>query len=270
MKSIVEITTIGDPRIAPFATMRARKGWLSAVDLPVAADDSLIVAEGEKGILALMKSGITPLAMLAEAHYYQRLSKIITASGLPVDRQYVASRILMQQLVGYRMHQGVMVLAKAPDQTPLEKLSFPVVALNRLANAENVGAIIRTAVAFGVRSLLVDNECADPFLRRSIKVAMGAAFQINWHKTMSLPNALAVLKQRGATVVAAEALSTSISLRKYPIPYNSILVMGSEGEGIDSDVSDACDVSVAIPVDSSIDSLNVAAACAVLLYSITV
>jgi tRNA G18 (ribose-2'-O)-methylase SpoU len=267
---MIEIVNVDDPRIAPFATMRARKGWLRESDLPVAAADSLVVAEGEKCVLVLLeslsKNRTPPLAILAENSYYERLADAVEISGIPQKQRFIASEELMKQLVGYRMHQGVMLLAKAPNQTSLEELPFPIIALNQLANAENVGAIVRTAVAFGVRSILIDDCCASPFLRRSVKVAMGTAFQINWHKTESLADALCKLKLRGATIVAAEASDAAVPIDEYTIPRDSVIIMGSEGKGIAPEVVATADVSVTIPIDPSVDSLNVAVASAIVLY----
>lgn len=225
-----------------------------------------MVAEGEKVVTALFQSGITPIALLAEPKHYDRLEPWIKQTALSPQYMYEASASLLKEVVGYRMHQGVMALALIPQQVSLSMLSFPIVALNGLANGENVGAIIRTAVAFGVKSLLVDSDCASPFLRRSIKVAMGTAFQVDWHQTSDLPQALADLKERGGDVVAIEANPQSQSLRDYTLSEKSVLVFGSEGHGLEEAVSQSCETSLTIPMSQEVDSLNVAAACSILLY----
>jgi len=261
----ISITDLEDPRIAPFTTLRARRTIQKEGGLKVEREP-FVVAEGEKNVRSLLASGLPLLAFFAEPQHHTALNSLLDRSGLSSDLRYVADQQLLQKVVGYRMHQGVMALTRAPDQTPVAELSSPVLLLNGLANAENVGAAIRNAVAFGVRSVVIDGQTASPFLRRSIKVSMGAVFQVRWTRVTSLVETLKTLRQRGVTTVAADLCDDAVPLCDFHFPSDYALTLGSEGAGIDQRVREEVDRLVAIPIDSSIDSLNVAAASAIFFY----
>ncbi|SCA62409.1 Uncharacterized tRNA/rRNA methyltransferase Rv0881 [Chlamydiales bacterium SCGC AG-110-P3] len=247
--------------------MRSTRPWLKDTQLPIDADAELVVAEGKKVVLSLLASERPVIAVLAERHYYDTaFCLMLDARGVSAECRYVADNGLLKEVVGYRMHQGVMAIGVAPDQVAVDALQAPIVVLNGLANAENVGAIIRNCVAFGVQNLLIDSGCASPFSRRSVKVAMGTVFGIQWHRTESLSSALESLSQRGVTVIAADTFVDSVSLSDYMFPSNYALVLGSEGHGLNPSVLDCVDAVVRVPMQGNVDSLNVAAASAVFLY----
>ena len=98
-----------------------------------------------------------------------------------------------------------------PATTPLDELTHPIVALNGLSDPENVGGIVRTCRAFGVRSLLVDKQSCDPYLRRAVRVSMGAIFDMNVCIVEKLDTALGKLSNR-FSLVAVETGSSIHSL----------------------------------------------------------
>lgn len=256
MKPIL-IHSLEDERIQPFRSLR--KGGVER--------EETCVAEGVKGIIALLESDWEVLSFFAEEVYHEQFRSLLDKKGVSYDCRWVASAELMKGIVGYRMHQGVMALGKTPKNTPIEVTEGSVVALDSLANAENVGAVVRNAAAFGVKHLLVDHLCSSPFLRRSVKVSMGAIYSTQVCKVPDLPEALKELKKRGYEVVGAHAHSSAVSLNQFNWPKSVVLVMGSEGQGLRPEVEAVCDHLVYIPMEESVDSLNVAAASAVLFYS---
>lgn len=218
--------------------------------------DPYFIAEGEEVVKLLFKSEIEVVSLLMEEHY---VAKIFIPSHVKVQ---LGSREEMKKITGYEMHQGIMALGVKPQSVSIAKMTGAAVVLNGVCNAENVGAIVRNAVAFGVRNLIVDQHSSPPYLRRSIKVSRGALFQMKVHITSNLPELLK--KKNGiATYLSNEALS----LDQLTIPKEPYFVFGREGTGIDKDVLDACTYKVKIPIDPIIDSLNVAVASGIILYN---
>ena len=268
---MIEITSADDPRIAPFTHMRATRPWQKDDVLPITADAELVVAEGEKVVRSLLASSLQVVAVLAETAYYDsEFSELLSERGVSDDRRYIAARAVLKDVVGYRMHQGIMAIGIAPAQKAAAAMQGPVVVLNRLANAENVGAIVRNCAAFGVKNLIIDSDCASPFARRSVKVAMGTAFGLNWHRAECLSGVLKHFSQRGVAVVAAAIGDAAQPLPDYRFPSAYALVLGSEGHGLDEVVMAECSDVVCIPMAAGVDSLNVAAASAVFLYHASV
>jgi len=252
---MILIDDIEDPRIAHYATLKGIR--------QSSFDDRLVVAESEKVVQSLLKSPLEVVSMLALPQYYEAFGKL--AENIP--QKYIATEELMADIVGYRLHQGVMAAALPPQSTPLDAMEGPVVVLNGLCNAENVGAIMRNALAFGVNNILVDSATSPPFLRRSVRVSMGAVFSMNVHTTENLGGALKVLKERGYTIVGADLTEPVIDAGQYRFPEKYALVIGTEGHGLQEDVVEACDLCVRVPISSQVDSLNAAAATAVLLFA---
>lgn len=182
---------------------------------------------------------------------YQHLAP----SHIPV---YLADEKLLKSIVGYKMHQGIMALVKVPDNVPLDQLETPIVALDGLANSENVGAIIRNAVAFGARSILLSPTCSPPYLRRSVKVSRGAIFHANIHVAASFSEALLSF---GVPIIGLDPKGEALE----SLPRDAIYVFGSEGRGLSNSTLNLLTAKVAIPINPLIDSLNVAATSAIVL-----
>ena len=218
--------------------------------------DPYFIGEGEEVVKALFNSKIEVISILMEEHY---LAKV----DIPPDvKVKLATKEELKKITGYVMHQGIMALGVKPQNVPISQMKGAAVVLNGVVNAENVGAIIRNAVAFGVKNLVVDKHSSPPYLRRTIKVSRGALFQMNLHITSDLP---ALLKTKNS--IAACLTSDAVNLDDIPFTKDPYFVFGREGTGIDKDVLDTCPIKVKIPIDPIIDSLNVAVACGIILYT---
>ena len=160
-----------------------------------------------------------------------------------------------------------------------------LVAVDALTNAENLGALVRNCVAFGVQALLVGETCSSPFLRRAVRNSMGTIFQLPVielaklglrHRFKTKPHAMSrtlteclkELRQRGIRCIAAHPHTDKKFLSQADFSGDCCLVFGSEGDGISPAALEACDEAVAIPMPPAVDSLNVGAAAAVFLYEV--
>jgi tRNA G18 (ribose-2'-O)-methylase SpoU len=185
---------------------------------------------------------------------------------------YVTPKSVVEQLIGFHMFQGVLAVAKIPPPVTLDELldrsPSPrlFAAVDGLMNAENIGALVRNCVAFGVQALLVGETCASPFLRRAVRNSMGTVFQLPVVPTPSLVAAIKQLQARGVRCLAAHPHTEQKELWQADFSGDCCIVLGSEGDGLSTPVREACDAAVAIPMQSGVDSLNVASASAVFLY----
>ena len=133
-----------------------------------------------------------------------------------------------------------------------------------LTDPENLGAIARSAQAFGADALLLDPTCADPFARRTVRVSMGELIGLAAVRLREWPNELGDIAAAGFTVVAlTPALDATpldeITARKVA------LVLGAEGPGLTAAAQRGATVRARIPIDPGVDSLNVGHAAAVAL-----
>ncbi len=184
------------------------------------------------------------------------------------DQLFTADKRVMSEIVGFRLHQGIMAIGVEPKQPLLDQLSLPIVALDGIVNSENVGAIVRNCAAFGVKSLLVQANGSSPYMRRAVRVSMGTIFATEVFHTESLPDVLSSIRAtRNAAIIAAENVNSALSLSEYDFPRDFVLIIGSERYGVSRDVLEVCDLSLAIPINPRVSSINAAAASAVLLYA---
>lgn len=180
----------------------------------------------------------------------------------------------LSRIAGSVHHEGVCLLAReprAPELADLARRAAPsglVLALDRVANPHNVGAILRSAAFFGAAGLVITGE--EP--RRAglppsaVRVAEGAAEYVPVVRVESLPRALRELAAAGLAVVGADAHAKQ-TLAELRWPERAVLVLGSEDLGLAKAVRDACEVVVRIAGRGAVESLNVSVAAGVLLAS---
>ena len=140
------------------------------------------------------------------------------------------------------------------------------VALDAVADPGNLGTILRTADAVGCRGLILLGHATDPYNPTAAKASMGAIFsqtlvQVEWKAFQKWQ-----MKHNFAMVGTSDSAKMDYQKKDYKRPL--ILLMGSERHGLSEDMQTACDHMVQIPMRGRSDSLNLAAATAVMLYEI--
>ncbi len=214
----------------------------------------------------LLDSQIGVVSLLLTESWLEELKSLYPLDDLEI---YIADKKLLESIVGYRLHQGIMALARVPEEPRLEELlrnlprPFLLVAMDGIVSAENVGLIVRNCGALGVHGILADKTSSSPYLRRAVRNSMGAVFRLPvLHVTLT-----EVLPELGCRVIATTP-DADVSLQDADLGGDLCVVFGNEGDGISEKILQICDQRVAIPMMNGTDSLNVASASAVFLYEI--
>lgn len=169
-------------------------------------------------------------------------------------------------------HEG-LALAVAPRKwTPAKDLANVLangrgaaVALDRVRNAYNIGAIVRSAAFFGLDAVIFGSRAPEPDLPEdAVRVAEGGAEHLALSRTTDLAETLKRLREQGVQVVGAES-DGAASAVGFAFANKSVLVLGHEREGISDRVRAQCDAVVAIRGSGAIESLNVAIAASVMI-----
>jgi len=255
---IHQVTSLDLPELEPYRTLRR----------PLEHQrQRIFVAEGEKVVRRLLGAQLDIVSILLTPRWFEALP-LQQAKEVAI---YVCEKDLMEQIVGYRLHQGVMAVAKIPPERSLDEIlaasagDYLLVALDGIVSAENVGLIVRNCAAFNVNAILVGETSSDPFLRRAVRNSMGGIFQMPAFRSTDLANTLTELRARNTNVVAADP-SGDMLISESLLTGKLCLVFGNEGTGISANVLAACASQVQIPMFNRTDSLNVANASAVFLY----
>jgi 23S rRNA (guanosine2251-2'-O)-methyltransferase len=143
-----------------------------------------------------------------------------------------------------------------------------VLVLDQISDPHNVGAILRTAAAFGVAAIVVQDRHAPPQSGALAKAASGALETVPYVEVVNIARALDELAERRGFWRIALAGDGAMSLAE-AIPAGDVaLVMGSEGDGIRRLVRERCEAAAYIPIDKAMESLNVSNAAAIALYEL--
>ena len=210
-----------------------------------------------------------PRRLVATADRARQLQASVPGLAAPevADSADIA-RLLPQGAV----HQGVALKAEPLEPWALQDLATPaegvLVMLDQVTDPQNVGAIFRSAAVFGAKGVIVQDRHAPAFTGVLAKAAVGALEHVPHARVVNLARALDDLTDLGWRAVglageAADDLATVLDGRP------TVLVLGSEGDGLRRLVGEHCDALARIPMPGGFESLNVSTAAAVALYEAT-
>ena len=144
-----------------------------------------------------------------------------------------------------------------------------IVLVESVRDPSNVGAILRSAAAFGVDRLILSADCADIYHPKAVRASMGTLFDQKIDRVRNLPEVIRGLRASGRRVFAAALDPNGHVLGQLPLCRGDCVVIGNEGHGLLPDTIAACDGCVMIPMTSRAESLNAAVAASVLMWEFT-
>ncbi len=224
------------------------------------ASEGLMLAEGSRLCAELARA-----ARPYKVYYLD--SKRAEALALGGEAVEVTDSVA-KKLSDTKTPQGVFALFPLPRRGAEELAACArLLCLERVQDPANVGALIRSAAAFGFGGVLVSADCADAFSPKALRASMGAAGKIPVAVCADLPGRLAALKNSGTRVYAAALYNSRPLAEAQPAAGERVaVVIGNEGSGLSDAAVAASSLAVRIPITDAVESLNAAAAGAVLLW----
>lgn len=174
---------------------------------------------------------------------------------------------VIQALSDTVQSQGIILLARRPDRNAavlLENPSTLLLGLDRLQDPGNLGTLMRTAEAAGVGGIVSLKGSADAFSPKVLRSSMGSGFRMPLLADASRDDLIS-LQKKGFKIVAA-AGDGEMDYCSYDWKQSTLLLLGNEGRGVAPELMQQCDVRLRIPMHAGVESLNVAAAGAVMLF----
>lgn len=204
----------------------------------------------------------------------ETLRREARAKGVVIHKEPMDS--LDRRAEGLR-HQGVLGEGEAIAFIPMEDLlqivkdkgdGALILALDGVTDPHNFGAILRSAAGAGVDGILFPERRSAPINETVIRASAGTAGRVPLVRVVNLGRALDQLKDAGAWVYGLAAGPGSRDYLTEPFDRSTVLVLGNEGEGLHLKIQERCDGLLSIPMPGGIESLNVSAAAAVVIFRV--
>ena len=260
---LIPIDSLEDPRIAVYRDLHAGADWRRR---------RRFIVEGQHLVNRLLASRFEVESVLVEAGRAAQQYQVLR----PEMDCYVASRELINKLVGFRFHRGVLACGKRAQTVSLQDLGLSrsgplrLVVCVQICDPENVGSVIRTAAAFGVQAIVFTEGCADPFSRRVTRVAMGANLLLPLVEMTDCRQVLQQLaEQYRVQRYAAVIDDCGLGLAEVRPGDRWAVVFGNEGDGLPANICESCDQQVTIAMAAGVDSLNVGVSAGIFLYQMS-
>jgi 23S rRNA (guanosine2251-2'-O)-methyltransferase len=215
--------------------------------------------------------------LAALANPARRIERVVAtrnaASRLPsnADPHILDPEAIDGMLPPGAVHQGLAVRAFPLEAIALEAACAPpdgrtVIILDGVTDPQNVGAVFRSAVAFGARAVILQDRKSPPLSGVLAKAAAGAVELVPHVRVINLTRTIETLRSLGYLTVALEG-ETELSMADALIDKRpTALVVGAEGKGLRPGVAEACEKRARIPIAPAMESLNVSNAAAIALY----
>jgi 23S rRNA (guanosine2251-2'-O)-methyltransferase len=197
-----------------------------------------------------------------------RLRAVLDARQIVAER--VSPRDLDRRLGGEAVHQGALLECQPLAEPSLAILAQqasqrPLIVLDQITDPHNVGAILRSAAAFGAAGLIMPRRHSPPLEGALAKSASGALELVATALVGNLAHALSELKQQQFAIIGLDANATEL-VEEIAWPPRSALVLGAEGKGLRQLTRQSCDLLCRIATAGALESLNVSNAAAVALH----
>jgi len=284
--NVIPVDAADDPRLSGYTAVADERGL---------ARRGEFMAEGRFVVSRLIEGRRHELcSLLVNDAALNALAPQLVGLTAPI---YVCAPRFFEALTGHHFHRGCLALAKRPPSADALELSVgarSLVVLDRVADADNVGSVFRSALAFGVDAVWLGPGSADPLSRKAIRTSMAASLRVpfatltaEWTAPGSAPcdprgaadasrgarwpECLDRLREQGVELLALSPREPATELRDSlrgddaaPVA----LLIGTEGEGLSAEVEERATRRLRIAMRPGVDSLNLGVAAGIALYSL--
>ena len=258
---------------------RARRGDDAPGRAPRGAGDAAEFVAGRNAVVESLRASV-PASVLyvgARVQHDERIAEAIQLAadhGMPVLEAGAAE---LDRLTSGALHQGLALRVRAYDYAHPDDLlaraadagQLPLVAaLDGVTDPRNLGAVVRSAAAFGAHGVVVPSRRGAGVTAGAWKASAGALARLPVARAANLARTLQSYRDAGVFLAGLDAVG-EVELRDLDLATAPLaLVIGSEGKGLSRIVSQACDVLVRIPIAARTESLNAGVAAGIALYEV--
>ena len=249
---IKEITSLTNPTVKFTNSLKDKKECLN---------NNLCFVEGEKIVLDLISKGIKPNRLFIEESKLEKYNDLIEKYENII---YKISQPVAKKLSDTVTNPGIFGLFNLPKQKEFD-FNNKFLIIDNLQDPSNLGAIIRSAVAFGFNNIVSINSVF-PYLPKVIRSSMGYVFDINFIN-MTIADLENQKKITPFQLVSANL--HGVDVKDAVLDNNFGLIIGNEGNGVSKSLQNLSDVTVTIPMQNNVESLNASVSASILMYNLS-
>ncbi len=233
---------------------------------------SCFLAEGVKLVKEALAASLPVTHIFVCEGKEQLLDEIAPFLRNDAPSVFLLSSACFEKISTEKAPQGMIAVVKYLDfftknaKINKEDVSSCALLLSSVRDPGNLGAIIRSAAAFGTQTVILSADSADIYHPKVLRSAMGTLFRLRVLTVEDVEATIRELRAAGRRFFAAELRERAVPLSSLTLTAEDIFVIGNEGHGIDPAISAACDGSVYIPIRAGVESLNASVAASVLLW----
>lgn len=237
-------------------------------------DGKAEVVAGRNAVVEALRAGVPGTALYVISTSDERVREAIMLAGDTRMPLLEAGKAELDRLTDGAAHQGIALQVRPyryahPDDLPRRAATPLIVAVDSVTDPRNLGAIVRSAAAFGATGVVIPERRAAGVTAAVWKASAGAVAAVPVARATNLTRALRSYQNAGLFVAGLDAAAdvpvADLNLATDPL----VLVVGAEGRGLSRLVAEACDVLVGIPMPGKTESLNVGTAAGIALYEIS-
>ena len=214
--------------------------------------ENLFIVEGEHLVLEAYKKGVLKTLIVEEN----------TSFNLDVETMIV-TREVIKHITELETPQNIIGICNKLTE---EKIGNKVLVLDDIQDPGNLGAIIRSAVAFNIDTIILSNNTVDLYNSKVVRASQGMLFNINIIRK-DIKEIILNLKKENYKILATRVTSGK-SLKSIVKTNKFAIIMGNEGNGVSKDILDISDEYLYIDINKNCESLNVAVATSIILYEL--
>ena len=212
---------------------------------------------------SFMATGRAPLSCVVSVSGMAQAEVADILASLPESTEIVyVSDEAFDYISSVKNSVGIMFVIGYKSDSSVSNLSDDSVLLDRVQDPGNIGTILRSAAAAGVKQVLLSAGCAHAWSPQTLRAGMGAHFNLDIYEDVDLKNTI-----KNSTIPTyATSLQATTSIYGVDLSGPSAWLFGNEGQGASDDLVEACSETVIIPQSSNVESLNVAMSATVCLF----
>lgn len=229
----------------------------------------MFLVEGARLTQDAARSGAEILKLFYTADARKKYGRYIDEAAEIAEEIYEVDDHVAPLLSSTKSSQGVYALCRSGANINARSVSGRVIVLENIQDPSNMGNVLRTAEALGIKSVLLCGECCDVTSPKVLRASMGAVFRMYFIKASTPNEARRILTSGGFRVYGAVPSSNAEKISEVVFDEKKTVAIGNEGNGLTEEFKAICDKLITIPMAGRAESLNAATAAAIIMWEMT-